>query len=204
MEPLAFVPRIQALLKSCNCDGWRGVALLWLCVLLLLPVPAGQAAIEALGYQRSALAAGQWWRLVSAHWVHLDLHHALLNCAGLVLLWSLFAREYRPRQWLLVLAAGAAAIDAGLWLWDSTVQWYVGSSGVLHGVMAAGTVALLRRRDRTGWLLAAALAGKLFYEQLAGALPLSGSDPVVVDAHLFGAAGGLAAALCLKPVGEWL
>ena len=38
-----------------------------------------------------------------------------------------------------------AAIDTGLWLRDSTVAWYVGSSGALHGVMAAGTLAHLRR-----------------------------------------------------------
>jgi membrane associated rhomboid family serine protease len=32
-----------------------------------------------------------------------------------------------------------------------------------------------------------------------GALPLSGRYPVVVDAHLFGVAGGLIAAAFLKP-----
>jgi membrane associated rhomboid family serine protease len=91
-----------------------------------------------------------------------------------------------------------AAIDAGLVLWDSTLRWYVGSSGALHGVMAAGALAHLRRRERDAWLLAAFLVGKLAWEQGVGALPLSGSDPVVVDAHLFGAVGGLAAAAFLK------
>ena len=36
------------------------------------------------------------------------------------------------------------------------------------------------------------LAAKLRYEQGVGALPFSGSDPVVVDAHLYGVAGGAA------------
>jgi len=78
--------------------------------------------------------------------------------------------------------------------------WYVGSSGVLHGVMAAGTLAHLRRRDLDGWLLAAFIVVKVAYEQHTGALPFADSGAgVIVDAHLFGALGGLAVAPFLKP-----
>jgi hypothetical protein len=38
---------------------------------------------------------------------------------------------------------------------------------------------------------------KIAYEQFFGALPLSGSDPVLVDAHLYGVLGGAAVAACL-------
>jgi rhomboid family GlyGly-CTERM serine protease len=117
-------------------------------------------------------------------------------------MWALFARDYQPRQWLVIALSSIAAIDAGLWLWDSTLRWYVGSSGALHGIMAAGTLARLRRREGEGWVLAAFLAAKLAWEQGVGALPLSGSDPVVVDAHLFGVLGGLAAAAVLRPRAE--
>jgi rhomboid family GlyGly-CTERM serine protease len=173
--------------------------LLLLCLLLCLPTLAGEPGRQLLRYDRAALAAGQLWRLLSAHLVHLDLHHALLNAAGLALLWALFERDYAPRQWLLIVLASIAAIDAGLWLRDSTVLWYVGSSGALHGIMAAGTWAHLRAGERDGLVLALILTGKLIYEQTVGALPLSGSDPVVVDAHLYGVLGGLAAALALRP-----
>ena len=192
------VNRESRLLRSLNGDGNYGWALLGACALLLLITAAGEGGRAWLRYDRVALASGQLWRLLTAHLVHLDLHHALLNCLGLSLMWALFARDYTPRQWLLILLGSMAAIDAGLWLWDSTLGWYVGSSGALHGVMAAGTLAHLRRRERDGWLLAAFLVGKLAWEQGVGALPLSGSDPVVVDAHLFGVAGGLAAAAFLK------
>jgi rhomboid family GlyGly-CTERM serine protease len=190
----------KRLLTSLNCDGKRGWALLAVCALLLLPVLAGEAGREAMRYERTALAAGEWWRLVSAHIVHLDFDHAVLNSLGLVLMWALFARDYRPHQWLVIVLGAMAAIDAGLWLRDSTVVWYVGSSGALHGVMAAGTLAHLRRRDLDGWILAAFIVVKLAYEQSAGALPFSESHAgVVVDAHLFGALGGAAIAACLKP-----
>jgi rhomboid family GlyGly-CTERM serine protease len=196
------VNRLRSWSRSLNCDAGYGWALLGACALLLLITAAGEPGRALLRYDRVPLAAGEWWRLLSAHLVHLDLHHALLNCAGLALLWALFARDYRPRQWLAVTLVSMASIDAGLWLWDSTVRWYVGSSGVLHGIMAGGTVARLRRGAAEGWVLAAFLVGKLAWEQGVGPLPLSGSDPVVVDAHLYGVAGGLAAAAFLRPAPE--
>lgn len=191
--------RVHVALRSLNCDGRRVYALLGACLLLLAPSLLGEGGRQLLRYDRAGLAAGQWWRLVTGHWVHLDARHALLNCVGLALMWALFARDYAPRQWVTIVLASMAAIDAGLWLGDSTVLWYVGSSGVLHGVMAAGTLAYLRRGEREGWLLAAILIAKLAYEHWVGALPFSGSDPVIVDAHLYGVLGGAAAALVLSP-----
>jgi len=193
------VNRVRTALESLNCDGRLGVALLLACLLLLAPTLGGEAARLGLRYERSGIAQGQLWRLLSAHWVHLNLRHALLNIAGLALLWALFARDFSPRQWLLILAAAVIAIDAGLWFMDSTVEWYVGSSGVLHGILAAGTLAHLRRGEPDGWVLAGILAAKLLYEQRVGPLPFSGTREVVVDAHLYGVIGGLAAALALKP-----
>jgi rhomboid family GlyGly-CTERM serine protease len=193
------VNRVSGGLESLNCDGRRGLLLFGLCLALLLPMLWGEAARGALRYDRAALAAGQFWRLFTAHVVHLNLRHALVNVLGLALLWALFARDYSARQWLTIVLAAALAIDAGLWLLDSTVQWYVGSSGVLHGILAAGTLAQLRRRRPEGWVLALILAGKLLYEHFAGPLPFSGSGPVIVTAHVFGVLGGTVAALALRP-----
>ncbi|MBV9725392.1 MAG: rhombosortase [Gammaproteobacteria bacterium] len=194
-----FVNHVHLALRSLNCDGRRGLVLLCAALLLVLPTLAGEGGQAWLRYERGALAQGQWWRLVTAHLVHLDVRHALLNTAGLALVWMLFARDYSPKAWLVILLAAMAAIDAGLWLGDSTVQWYVGSSGVLHGAMAAGALAHIRRGERDGWVLAALLAAKLLYEQSVGPLPLSGHDPVVVDAHLYGVLGGTVSAAFLSP-----
>jgi rhomboid family GlyGly-CTERM serine protease len=188
--------------RSLNCDARYGLSLLSACAVLLALAASGDSGRALLRYDRAALAHGELWRLLSAHLVHLDFQHALLNCAGLILMWALFARDYSPRQWLIIATATLAAIDAGLWLFDSTLLWYVGSSGALHGVMAAGTLAHLRRRERDGWVLAAFLVAKLVFEHRVGPLPFSGSDPVVVDAHLYGVLGGLAAAVFLRPQAE--
>ncbi|HEV8444896.1 MAG TPA: rhombosortase [Steroidobacteraceae bacterium] len=166
--------------------------------MLALPELGGEGVRNALSYDRNALLAGQWWRVLTAHFVHMDAQHALLNGLGVVLMWALFARDYSPLRWLALYLFSALTISAGLWLLDPEIEWYVGASGALHGVMTAGTLAHLRRRDLDGWILAAFIIAKLAYEQLAGSMPFSGSAHTVVDAHLYGAVGGLALALFLR------
>jgi rhomboid family GlyGly-CTERM serine protease len=190
--------RLHRLAKSLNCDGRRGWLLLGLVLVLLIIQSGAGAAQAALRYDRHALAAGQWWRLLTGHVIHLGYEHALLDVAGLVLIWALFARDYSARAWLLIIGLSVIGVDAGLWLLSSTTEWYVGSSGVLHGALAAGTCAHLRRREPDGWVLALFLVAKLVYEQSQGALPLTAGGAVIVDAHLYGAAAGAVAALLLR------
>lgn len=176
-------------LRSLNFDGRYGLGLLVTVAVLLLPELDGAAARKALSYQREALSHGEAWRVLSAHFVHLDLLHAVLNAMGAVLMWALFARDYAPLRWLLIYVGSCLAVSAGLWFVSTDVPWYVGASGALHGVMAAGTLAHLRRGEFDGWILAVCLTAKLAYEQFVGALPFGPAD-TITDAHLYGAIGG--------------
>jgi rhomboid family GlyGly-CTERM serine protease len=189
---------LAGVLRSLNGDRGHGIALLCACALLAVPEFFGEPARQALSFDRSALADGQWWRLPTAHFVHLDAEHAFLNGLGVVLMWALFARDYSPVRWLAIYCASALAVSAGLWFLDPQLEWYVGASGALHGVMAAGTVAHLRRRDLDGWILAVFIVGKLGYEQFSGSLPFAGTASTIVDAHLYGAIGGAVLGLCLQ------
>jgi rhomboid family GlyGly-CTERM serine protease len=186
---------LAGVLQSLNCDRSYGIALLLALGLLLLPELDGPAARQALSYEREGLLQGQWWRLLSAHFVHLDLEHAVLNGLGVILMWALFARDYAPLRWLVIYLGSALAVSAGLWFLNPELDWYVGASGALHGVMTAGTMAHLKRGDLDGWILAGFIVLKLGYERFAGALPFAGSPDTVVDAHLYGAAGGVVLAL---------
>ena len=183
--------------RSVNGDGHYGVALLLFCAALLLLAAGGDAARGLLRYQRDAIAAGQWWRLLSAHWVHLGVRHALYNVAGLALLWAMLARLYTPWQWLLIVLAALLAIDAGLWLLRPDVLWYVGASGVLHGLWAAGALAEWRARLWHTWPLLLALILKLTVEHYSGRSVVLSGAPVVLIAHLYGALGGALAALAV-------
>lgn len=155
-----------------------------------------------LSYERDPIASGQVWRLLSGHFVHLGPAHLLLNVAGLLLVWALVGRSLPARRWLAVGAVSMAAIDAGFWVQQPQLQWYVGLSGLLHGLLAAGVFAEIRAGRRDAWLLAAMLAFKLVYETAAGPMPGSeaaAGGPVVVAAHLYGAIGGLLASV-VSPV----
>ncbi len=166
--------------------------------LLLLPLAGGQWLAGILRYERAAIAAGQWWRLLTAHLVHLDAGHALLNAAGLALLWALFARAYTAWRWLVAMLLILAAVDAGLWFFSTGLRWYVGASALLHGVFACGAIAMIRTGDRMGFIALIVFVAKLAWEQWQGALPFT-AGPVVTASHLYGAAGGVLAGLLLRP-----
>jgi rhomboid family GlyGly-CTERM serine protease len=190
--------RRDGILRSLNCDGRYGFALLICLVVLLAPLAGGEALRNAWRYERTAVAAGQWWRLVTGHLVHLDAHHALLNTVGFALLWALFARNYSPRQWLLALALCTLAIDAGFWLLSPELAWYVGASALLHGVFACGCLAWIRTGERLGFIAIGLLLMKLAWEHFSGPLPFMGGRPVVTISHAYGAAGGVLAGLLLR------
>lgn len=188
----------QSFLAALNCDGRHGRLLAACLALLLLPLAGGAWLAGHLRYERAAIAAGQWWRLLTAHLVHLDARHALLNAAGLALLWALFARVYSGWRWLFAVLLIIAAVDAGLWFLSGSLRWYVGASALLHGVFACGAIAMVRTGDRVGWIALVVFAAKLAWEQWQGALPLT-PGPVVTASHLYGAAGGALAGLLLRP-----
>ena len=177
---------------------WLPVAVVLAAVFLLL---GGETAREALRFDRLGIGAGEFWRGVTGHFVHLGWPHFGLNAAGLGLVWYLVGDAYNARRWLIIGGFSIIAMDLGLWFLDPELQWYVGLSGLLHGVLAAGLTERLRRPDVEAIVLAALLLGKLAWEQLSGPLPGSeatAGGAVVVDSHLFGALGGAVTALMLR------
>src|SRR5215831_9002883 len=107
MNVVAPARGLTGVLKSLNCDRAYGWSLLAACAVLALPLLGGTPLRDALSYQRAAIGQGEWWRLLTAHFVHLDAGHASLNGLGLVLMWALFARDYSPLRWLAIYLAAA-------------------------------------------------------------------------------------------------
>lgn len=166
-----------------------------LTAVLVLSWLGDESVGHALRYERTAVLAGEYWRLLTGHFVHGTLAHLMLNLAGLGMVVVLFGRDYALNGWLLILLASIAAIDVGFVFYEPQLQWYVGFSGVLHGALAAGAIAWVRHESgqlALGMVLL--LVGKLAWEQWRGALPFSGDMAVIVDAHLYGAIGGALAA----------
>jgi rhomboid family GlyGly-CTERM serine protease len=150
---------------------------------------------EALRYEQ-ALIGAEPWRLLSGHLVHLGWMHLGLNLAGLALIWALVGHALRSWAWGVAFALSALTVGGGLYLHDTGLAWYVGLSGVLHGLLVFGAVAGLHTERRMALTLLVGVAAKLAWEQLSGGdvgtAELVGGA-VIVNAHLYGALGGLAA-----------
>jgi len=153
---------------------------------------------ELFRYDRLEIASGELWRLVSGHFVHLGWSHFALNAAGLILVGYLVGTRFAAFEWLLIWFLVIVGIDLGFWILEPQLAWYVGLSGVLHGLLAAGIAGSIRNGQLDSWIIVGLLGGNLIYEQLVGPLPGSESasgGEVVVAAHLYGAiAGALAGA----------
>lgn len=187
-------------LKHARPGTWTPPLALALLMTALQWLPAD--VLHALRYDRAAILSGQAWRLVTGHLVHADFAHLAWNVAGLALVAWLFAREFRLRDWVVILAASTAAVDLGFLLLEPQLARYVGFSGLLHGLAAAGVfVWLVRYRDGATAIVAAFLAAKLAWEHVFGPMPFTSQTlalPTIFEAHTYGALGGLLGAAWLE------
>lgn len=172
-------------------------------VLAVAIMLGGLLPVLSLRYDRNGILSGEIWRVVTGHFVHLNWNHLLLNLGGLLLIWLLFGKRLTLSQWLVVVLACTIGISVGLLVLHPGLHWYVGMSGLLHGMFVAGAIGGLYSGYRAEWLLLGLLSAKLAWEQYAGAMPgteeLAGGY-VIVDAHLYGALTGLAVALLIRVV----
>lgn len=174
---------------------WIGAGIIVIATMLL--ETGGDTVRELLAYKRDPLVAGQLWRLVTGHFVHLGWTHLLLNLAGLALVVWVVGHAFGWLRWLFVSFVVIATMSAGFWFLYPELAWYVGLSGFMHGLLAAGLVVGIVNGDRESIILTVLVLAKLIWEQTSGPLPGSESTSggaVIVNAHLYGVIGGLLAA----------
>ncbi len=145
-------------------------------------------------YHRQSISQGQLWRLFSSHFFHTNTYHLLLNLSALVLLWALHGQFYSIKNYSLLFLCSAAICSAGLYFFSPDISQYVGLSGVLHGIFVFGAIMDIRHHDKSGYLLFAGVWLKIAHEQFYGAsedVSALINASVAIDAHLWGAIGGL-------------
>lgn len=140
-------------------------------------------------YNRLQLNEFQWWRLITGHFLHTNLMHLVLNLTGITLLWALHGHYFLNLRYWLVFLLLCLGTSVCLFVFSTNMQWYVGLSGVLHGLFVIGAYFDIRNHLKSGWLLLLGVYIKVIHEQIYGASQ-NISDliaaNVAIDAHLFG------------------
>jgi len=149
---------------------------------------------STLVYHRQLIEQGEYWRLITGHFLHTNGYHLLLNLAALSLLWALHGQFYTIQNYALLFFSSALICSAGLYFLSPEIRQYVGLSGVLHGIFIFGAIMDIKHHDKTGYLLFAGVWLKIAHEQIYGAsedVSTLIDASVAIDAHLWGGVGGL-------------
>ena len=154
--------------------------------------------IRDLRYQANWWAEGEYWRGYTAHWVHANWQHLLLNAIGLTLCMSIVSPTWSIWRWVAYHLYLPLGISILFTLRNPELNWYVGYSGVLFGIYLLAAIDLYPRDKTIARLLGAAIVIKVVLEQSGETTLTSGKligIPVVIDAHLYGLLLGLSIAL---------
>lgn len=146
----------------------------------------------------AALVWQQPWRLLSAHFVHLDYLHAALNLVAWLFITLIFGTHFNARSLFNAVLVIAVICAIGVVILGAPAR-FVGLSGVVHGLFL--TSLLLERRQQQGhpdWLIYAAIAvlclkilAESFGWQFSGGMIDVGAE--VWRIHLAGLIGGVVA-----------
>ncbi|MEC7804297.1 MAG: rhombosortase, partial [Pseudomonadota bacterium] len=99
-----------------------------------------QSLQHIVRYDRAAIAEGEFWRIITGHLAHLGWNHLVMNVAGLWLVTYVFAPAGKPWLWATGMLATAMLTSAGLYFFNPQLSFYVGLSGVLHGIIVIGAL----------------------------------------------------------------
>ncbi len=163
--------------------------------LVLLLGLGGEPLRLALRFDRDAIEAGKWWRLLSGNFVHLGWWHLFLNEMGLLMLLLLCPERLSAAVWARRLVLVSLGMSGGLYFFVPGTHWYVGMSGVIHGLFVLGLGRqIVASRDLIAAGCLAYLVGKIAWEMVSG-VPVSDEaaigGTVLVESHLYGSLSAL-------------
>jgi rhomboid family GlyGly-CTERM serine protease len=166
----------------------------------------------SLQYDRAAIAAGEFWRIITGHWIHWSFDHFLWCAITFVALGAICERLNRA-GFILSLALSTVIIPVFCWFADPGMHFYRGLSGLCSSIFVVASIQMVRKarvdQDLPGVILPA-VAGFLFFaktlfEFINGqALFVNSTDiffPVPL-AHLAGALVGLIASIVTGSQGQ--
>jgi len=136
-----------------------------------------------------AIAAGEWWRLVTAGFLHGGLFHIFMNSWALFSVGAQVEETYGTARFLvLYLVSNVAGFLASTYFSQSLS---VGASAALFGLIGAMIAAGMRSNTAMGAAIRAQYTQWVIYMVVIGLLPIFNIDTA---AHIGGLAAGFALA----------
>lgn len=144
---------------------------------------------QVLVMSNLAVAAGEWWRMLTVVLLHAGTFHIAFNMLALYNLGPQIEREVGGARFLSLYLASAAAGSALAFHLGDPSDIGVGASGAIFGLFGIWLASAVRRRG--------SLAGRALLNQLIGLLVLNAAIPFFVpivawEAHLGGLVAGFA------------
>ena len=141
------------------------------------------------------VAQGDWWRLITAAFLHYGPVHLILNMVGLWWFGSLLEQRIGAGRYLMLYLVSGLAGSAGALLWpNGFLTPSVGASGAIFGILGAGLV-LERQRDYV-------FGGSAMGVILVNFVLTFSISSISKGAHIGGLIGGIICALGLTRFGR--
>jgi membrane associated rhomboid family serine protease len=138
------------------------------------------------------VAAGEWWRLITAAFLHYGPIHLGMNMLALYWFGPILEGVVgRWRYFMLYIASGLAGSAGALWLNPNAIT--VGASGAIFGVL--GALLVLERRGviMSGGQILMLVVINLVFTFAVGGLSLGlGTAGISIGGHIGGLAAGIA------------
>lgn len=144
---------------------------------------------NALHYHVDQLPSKLYYVWLTPHLIHLNTMHYLINILSLGAVLFTFRTTYTSFRFFLLFCFSAGVITLGLLCCSSDVVDYVGMSGVIYAILAAGLLWSRKKHPFLSLTLYTLIAGKIIYEQFYGphySIQNTLGEVVIVDAHFYG------------------
>jgi rhomboid protease GluP len=176
-----------------------GIIVVVFLVELLLGGASGRVLIRLGAMVPVLVAFGEYWRLITAMFLHVGLIHLLLNSWGLFLLGNLVEGVFGSARFVAIYFVTGFCASAASFAFGSSNRIAAGASGAIFGLLGAWLAYNWRRREL--FLAQANLRGVLIL--IAINLVLGFSVPGIDNtAHIGGLVAGVLAGLAAEGVGQ--
>lgn len=152
-------------------------------------------AFPLLSLDRTQVAQGEVWRILTSNFVHFGWAHTLMNLAAFILCALALLSSFSAIRFISLILFCCVTVGTGIYFLNPEYQIYAGLSGTIHGLIIAGLLLNKRHAYWVNGIFIVFTFAKIIYEhqtgyhqtQLQELLPVA----VAYDAHLYGAIAGL-------------